>query len=231
MNASVKTIARTGGLLYLVNIVLGFLAIGYVPSVIIVSGNPAATANNILLHETLYRMGLVSHIIILLTNIPLAVVFYALFKTVSNKITQLVVFFTLTGTAIEAVSQLCYVAPLVFLKGQYLKVFAQEQLQAQSYACFQLQAVGFNIALVFFGCYGVAIGYLIFRSALLPRIIGLFMMIGGTCYIVNSFANFIAPVFAKSLVPYILIPSGLAELSFCLWLLAKGVNPVRHVLR
>ena len=73
---SIKTIARVGGLLYLINIVLGFFAIGYVPGVIEVAGNPAATAHNIITHEQFYRLGLVAHIIILLTNIPLAVIFY-----------------------------------------------------------------------------------------------------------------------------------------------------------
>ena len=72
---SIKTIARIAGALYLINIALGIWAIGYVPVVIVVSGDAAATAHNIITHEQFYRLGLVAHIVILVTNIPLAVIF------------------------------------------------------------------------------------------------------------------------------------------------------------
>jgi len=221
---SIKTIARIGGLLYLINIILGFFSIGYVPGVIEVAGNPAATAHNIITHEQFYRLGLVAHIIILLTNIPLAVIFYEVFKIVNKKVTLLVVFFTLTGTAIEAVNLLNQFASLILLKGNNLNAFTDEQLQLLVYKLNQLQGEGFNLALVFFGFYCISIGYLIFKSTFLPKIIGVMMIIGGFCYLINSFINFLAPQFAGNLFPFIQIPSGLAELSFCICLLITGVN-------
>ena len=196
---SIKTIARVGGLLYLINIVLGFFAIGYVPGVIEVAGNPAATAHNIITHEQFYRLGLVAHIIILLTNIPLAVIFYEVFKVVNKKVTLLVVFFTLTGTAIEAVNLLNQFASLILLKGNNLNAFTDEQLQLLVYKLNQLQGEGFNLALVFFGFYCISIGYLIFKSTFLPKIIGVMMIIGGFCYLINSFISFLAPQFADNL--------------------------------
>ncbi|MDB5231584.1 MAG: hypothetical protein JWN76_2389 [Chitinophagaceae bacterium] len=224
MKNSIKGAARTAGLLYLVNIVFGFFAIGYVPGVIIVSGDAAATAHNMLAHEQLYRMGLVAHIIILLTNIPLAVIFYQVFKVVSWRVSLLVVFFTLTGTTIETVNLLNQFAPLVLLKSSTNTAFTAEQLQGLSYMLHQLQTTGVNLAFLFFGCYGISMGYLIFRSGFFPRTIGVMMAIGGVCYAVNSFANFLAPAFAANLFPYIQLPSGLAELCFCLWLLIVGLN-------
>jgi len=225
---SIKTIARIGGLLYLVNIVLGFFAIGYVPAEIIINNNAAATANNIILHEQLYRLGLVVHIIILLTNIPLAVIFYELFKIVNKRIALLVVFFTLTGTTIEAVNLLNQFAPLILLKNVInVSAFTSQQLQTIVYKFSQLQEIGFNLAIVFFGFYCISAGYLVFKSTFLPKIIGVMMTIGGLCYLVNSFASFIAPQFAASLFPFIQIPSGLAELNFCLWLLTIGVNTLK----
>ena len=89
---SIKMIARLGGLLYLINIVFGIFSIGYVASVIIVSGNASATAQNIITHEYLYRLGLAAHVIVLLTNVPLAIVFYRLFKIVSRPLVILVIF-------------------------------------------------------------------------------------------------------------------------------------------
>ena len=222
---SIKTIARVGGIFYLVNIVLGIWSIGYVSGVIEVAGNPAATAHNIITHELFYRLGLVAHIIILLTNIPLAVIFYELFKVVDRKGALLVVFFTIVGTAIESVNLLNQFAPLLLLKnGNNAGAFTPEQLQTIVYKLNQLEAMGFNLALVFFGFYCVSIGYLIFKSTFLPKIIGVIMVIGGLCYLFNSFSSFVSPQFAASLFPFIQIPSGLAELSFCLWLLIAGVN-------
>jgi hypothetical protein len=225
---SIKTIARIGGALYLINIVLGIWAIGYVSNVVVVDGDPAATAHNILSQEQLYRLGLVAHIIILRTNIPLAVIFYELFKVVNKRITLLVVFFTITGTAIESVNLLNQFAPLALLKnGNGVSAFSPAQLQTIVYKLNQLQVTGFNLAIVFFGCYCISVGYLIFKSTFLPKTIGIMMVIGGLCYLVNSFSSFLAPRIAANFFPFIQIPSGVAELSFCLCLLIVGVNLVK----
>jgi hypothetical protein len=225
---SIKTSARIAGVLYLVNIVLGFFAVGYVPAQIIVSGDASATAHNIITQQGLYRMGLAAHIIILLTNIPLAVLFYRLFKVVNKTVAQVIVFFTIVGTSIEAVNLLNEFIPLLLLNGgAYHAAFTPGQLQSLSYTFHQLTGTGFNLALVFFGCYGMCAGYVIFKSTFLPRGIGMFMAIGGFCYVFNSFANFLAPHFARSLFPFIQLPSGLAELTFCLWLLIAGVDMTR----
>jgi hypothetical protein len=134
----------------------------------------------------------------------------------------MVVFFTIIGTAIEAVNLLSQFAPLVLLKGN-ATAFSAEQLQSIVYKLNQLEGNGFNLALVFFGCYCISIGYLVFKSTFLPKIVGVLLVIGGLCYLTNSFASFIAPQFAASLFPLIQLPSGLAELTFCICLLI-GVN-------
>ena len=90
----------------------------------------------------------------------------------------------------------------------------------------KLSAEGLNICMVFFGFYCFLIGYLIFRSTFLPRIIGVLLIIAGLCYLTNSFATFIVPAFAAHLYPYILIP-GIAELLLAFWLLLIGVNAQR----
>jgi hypothetical protein len=67
-------------------------------------------------------------------------------------------------------------------------------------------------------------GFLIYRSGFLPKPIGVFMTVGGVCYLFNSFSTILNPKFAAGLFPYIQLPSGLGEISFCLWLLIVGVN-------
>jgi hypothetical protein len=226
--ASPRHLARIAGGLYLIIIMGGFFAIGYVPATLIVPGDAAATAHNILAHELLYRSDLAVHILLLLCNIPLAVIFYDLFKVVNRRLSLLVVFFTLVGTAVEGANLLDQFAPLTLLGGgHYLSVFTTEQLQALAYMPLDSQAISYNIQQVIYAGYLLAAGYLVFGSSFLPRVIGVLLAIGGLCYLTYSFADFLAPGFAAHLVPYIQVPSGLAGLSLCLWLLVIGVNVQR----
>ncbi len=101
-----------------------------------------------------------------------------------------------------------------------------EQLQALVLLFLKLHAQLYTISLVLFGSYNLLIGYLIFRSTFLPRILGVLLAISGLCYLINCFANFLSPAFAAHLLPYILVPGG-AELVLALWLLVIGVNAQR----
>jgi hypothetical protein len=80
------------------------------------------------------------------------------------------------------------------------------------------------VSLLFFGCFCLIVGYLIFRSSYLPNAIGVLMQIAGICYLTNSFALVLSPNVANRLFPAILVPSFIGELSLCLWLLVKGVK-------
>ena len=226
--ASPRQLARTAGGLYLANIVLGIFAIGVVPATIFVAGDAAATAHNIQANEVLYRLGIVAHVVILATNVPLAVIFYELFKVVNRRLALLVVFFTLVGTAVEGANLAGQFTPLALLEGgQNSSAFTSAQLQAQAYTSFATQDTSYAINSVFFGLYGLTIGYLVFRSTFIPRVIGVLLSIGALCYLTYSFASFISPGFAAHLVPYIQLPSLVGEGSFCLWLLIVGVNVQR----
>ena len=108
-----------------------------------------------------------------------------------------------------------------------MSVFKAEQLHALAYMSLRLQSTGYDMSLAFFGCFCLFAGYLIFRSAFLPRIIGVLMAIAGLCYLTNSFANFLSPAFARPLFPWILLPAFPAELGLTLWLLVIGVNVQR----
>ena len=88
----------------------------------------------------------------------------------------------------------------------------------------ELQTIGFNLSLVFFGFYCLSIGYLVFKSTFLSRTIGVLLAIGGLCYLTNSFATFLTPGFAAYLFPYIQLPSLIGEGSLCLSLIVIGVN-------
>jgi len=117
-----------------------------------------------------------------------------------------------------------FAALLLLSVGEYLSAFKPDQLQALALVFIRLRTIGFDIALVFFGFHCVVLGYLLFRSTFLPRILGLLLAIGGLGYMVNIFANVIPPAMRSHLFPYIMLPAGIAEISLTLWLIIVGVN-------
>jgi len=219
-----RVLARIAGALYLTNILLGVFALGIVPSALTVAGDAAATAHHIQANELLYRSSLAAHVIVTLTNVPLAVIFWELFKVVNRRAALLVVFFTLVATGIEVAGMLNQFATLALLDGPYSKAFTPGQLQALAYLPFDLQANSYSLSVAFFAFYDMALGYLVFRSTFLPRAIGVLLAIGGLAYLTHSFAIVLAPTFAAHLFPYIGLPSLAGEGSFTLWLLIVGVN-------
>jgi hypothetical protein len=226
--ASPRRLARIAGALYLLNIVGGAFAIGYVQAVLVVPGDAAATAHNILTHELLYRLGLAVHLVPDITNVVLAVIFYDLFQVVNRRLTLLVVFFTLVGTAVESASLINQFAPLsLFAAGHSASAFTAQQMQALAYTPIDLQGISYSISEVFFGWYALTIGYLVLRSTFIPRAVGLLLAIDGAAYLVYSFADILAPQFAAHLVPWIQLPILLGEGSLTLWLLVMGVNAQR----
>ena len=223
-----RQLARIAGGLYLINIIGGAFAVGIVPAMLVVSGDASATAHNIQSNELLYRFSLVTHIVVCVTNVPLAVIFYDLFKVVNRRIALLVVVFTIVGTAVEAAGLLNQFVPLVLLgSGPYAGELPPSQAQALAYMSADLAKIGYSISSVFFGFYGVCIGYLVFRSTFLPRVIGVLLAFGALSYLTYGVAHLLAPAFAFNLVPWIQLPSLLGEGSFCLWLLIAGVNAKR----
>ena len=218
--------ARIAGALYLVIIAGGIFAEMFVRQRLFVPNDAAATAANILSHEQLYRWGFAAQLVPLLCNMFLAVIFYSIFAVVNRRLALTVAFCSLVGSAVEASSLLAHFAPLTLLKrGAALGVDVQ-LLQAQAFMAFQLQAVGFSVALTFFGLVCITRGYLIVRSGFFPRFIGVFLAIEGVCYLVNSFGVFLAPRSAAKLFDILLI-SGLAEVVLCLWLLIRGLDVAR----
>ena len=128
------------------------------------------------------------------------------------------------GPVAQTVDRLFHLAPLIVLGGShYLSIFSVEQAQALALMFLNLHAQGLNICMIFFGFYCLLMGYLIFRSTFLPRLIGALLMLAGLCYLTNYCATFLSPEFAARLFPYLLIP-GLSEVVLALWLLVMGVN-------
>ncbi len=226
--ASPRFKARIAGALYLAIFVAAPLAEFFVRGRLVVSGDAAATANNILAHQHLYRSGFAAELITLACDAAVALLLYDLFRPVSRSISLLAAVFRLMLVAIMAVNALNYFAPLVLLRNpQLLTAFKIDQLQALAFVSQKLYGTGYDISLVFFGFHCLLIGYLIFKCTFIPRILGALLAIGGLCYLISTFTDFLAPAFGVALGIYIIVPSAVAELLLTLWLLVKGVNVQR----
>ena len=214
--------ARVAGVFYLLTIVAGVFAL-FSGDSLVVSGNATATTTNILAHQPLFLSAFTANLIGTACYIVVTAFFYDLFRPVNGSLSLLAAFFSLVGCAIGAFSCLSYLAPLaVSGGGQYLSVFTVEQVHALAYMFLKLNGQAYGIGLVFFGFYCALIGYLIFRSTFLPRVLGVLMALTGLGWL-----TFLSPPFAKYLSDYLPIVGILGEGSLTLWLLAFGVNPQR----
>ena len=226
--ASPRQLARIAGVLYLLNIVAGFIAIGVVPALLFVEGDAAATLHNIQANELLYRLGISAHMIPILCNVPLVVILYDLLKGVSRRLALMMVLYSVVGTAIESANLLDQFTPLVLLDAaRDSRPLTADQMQALAYAPLRLQTFGYNIQQVMYAGYLLAAGYLVFRSTFLPRVVGVLLAIAALSYLIYSFASFLSPEFSARLVPYIQLPSLVGEGALCLVLLVIGVNVQR----
>ncbi len=218
--------ARIAGACWLLCIVAGM--VGFIAGgPLIVANDAAATATNILANESLFRFGFAANLISGLSYVGVTVFMYYVLKPVSRSLSLLAAFFGLAGVAIGGVAWVSNLVPLTLLHGdQYLTALTASQLQALSLAALKLQTHVFFIGMVFFGIQCISIGYLVARSSFLPRILGVMPGLGGTCYVIASFANFLLPLGAR-LIPFVVPVALIGEGSLTVWLLIKGLNEQR----
>lgn len=215
--------ARTAGVLYLIVIAGGMFAEAFVRQGLLAPHDAPATAANLVANQFLFRLAFIADMIPLLCNAGLAVIFYGLFARVSQPIAALAVILSLIGTATQAAALLFHIQPLLLLDGNPgLAALGEPQRQALAYLSLRLMETGYTSALLFFGCFGLCLGYLIFRSGFMPRLLGVLMSVAGFCYFSNSMLYFLAPSLASI---FLLLPCLVGELGLALWLTFVGLNP------
>jgi hypothetical protein len=190
---------------------------------LIVARDAAATATNLLANQALFQWSTAALLISGAFYVGATLFVYEVLKPVNRSLSLLAAFFSLVGCAIGALACVFDLVPLVLLKGGAIaSVFTAAQLQGLTLVVLNTRVQANNFGLVFFGLHCLGVGYLIFRSTFLPRVIGGLMMFAGLGWL-----TFLFPPLANSLAPYNMIPGGIGELSLTLWLLVKGVNEQR----
>jgi Domain of unknown function (DUF4386) len=215
--------ARITGALYLLTILTGIFAQGFVSGSLVVNGDATATATNILTHKSLFQLGFAVYLIEMACQIAITALFYDLLKPAGRSVSLVAAFLGLTGCIIKTFSRLFFIAPSFILGGaHYLSVFNPEQLQALALLFLKVNDHGAAIALVFFGFHALLTGYLIIRSTFLPWILGVFSVLGGLGWL-----SFLYQPLGYRLFPYIAVFALLGAASLILWLLVFGVNEQR----
>jgi len=210
--------ARMGGVFYVLMAVSGGLAT-FARRGLLVAGDAATTATNILAHQSMYLLAFAGDLLVVAAYLAVTAFFYRMLKPVSRSVSLTAAFFSLTACAIQGFALVFQLAPLTLLGGAaYLGVFRVEQLQALAYMFLKLYSQAYGVAIVFFAFYGLLTGYLAYKSTFLPRIIGALMMLAGL-----SWLTFLSPPFAVKYFSYILATAA-GEGVFALWLLVKGVD-------
>ena len=211
--------ARIAGALYLFANILAPFTLLYLPSRFIVRGDPAATALKIMASESLFRFGIVGNLFTFTANIFLALALFQLLKVAGRNLASLMVILFLVGVPIAMLNELTQLAVLQLLSGAAnLKAYGTDQLQATAYLLLRSHDQGLLIAHIFFGLWLFPMGYLVFKSRFIPKVVGLLLVIAGAGYVVQSFATLLG--YNVNIIMF----TGLGEAVFLLWLLIRGVN-------
>jgi len=216
--------ARATGAIYLLYVIAGIYAQAFVSDRLIVSGDAATTAANILGNRSAYSLGLTVYLIEMAGQIATAVLFYQLLKPVSRTAAMLAAAFELTGCGIKIFSRVFYFVPLLVLTSgaSSLGAFNKEQLDLMAMLLFRINNNGAAIALAFFGFSTVLQGWMIYKSGFLPRWLGVIAFIGGLGWL-----TFLSPPLGMSLFMYLAVFALVGVLLVCGWLLTVGVDEDR----
>jgi hypothetical protein len=221
---SVKKAARIAGVLYLSMVVTGPFSLIYVPNKLIVRGNAAATADNILTHETMFRLAILADLIGAVIFIGLAIALYRLFSGVNKTWAGLMVAFVLVSAAIGFLNTLNNIAALTLFRGaDFLTAFDKPQRDALGMLFIRLHSQGTFINEIFWGLWLFPFGLLVFRSGFLPRFIGVWLMINCFGWLALSITALFFPTYYGTAFQWSQ-PILFGELAIMLWLLIKGAK-------
>jgi hypothetical protein len=223
--SSTKNPGRFAGMLYLLTSIIGAFAIIYVPSKLIVTGNTAATANNITASETLFRLGIAAELIGQAGFIFVALALYDLFTGVTRRQASLMVTLIVVSIPIAFLNEVNAIAALVLVRGaDFLSVFEKPQRDALAMLFLELHHYGFVVAEIFWSLWLFPLGLLAYRSRFLPRFLGVWLVIGGCANVILSLTGILLPQYQQKVFT-LSQPAMFGEVAFMLWLLIKGARP------
>jgi hypothetical protein len=212
--------ARIIGILLLVMAVAaGFAELG-VRSALVVPGDSAQTAARLLAAPGRFLLGSCGYFVAFLLDVPVAILFFSLLKSTGTTYALVAASFRIVYAAIAAINLVNYLGALSVLTAGSPEL---DVARRQDLALLRLEAYdhGFKLALFVFGVHLVLLGVLLFKSGLLPRILGALIVLAGCAYFVDSVTTFVSPALHSAIAPYLAAPASL-EIVLALWLIFKG---------
>jgi hypothetical protein len=222
MDSNNKT-ARLAGLLYLVTIVTGLFSLMYVPSHINVHSDASTTVANIMASESLFRLGIAVGSIGYVAFLLLPLALYKLLSPVNGNIAVLMVAFAVTCVPIDFVAIANQLDILSLLNGdKYQQAFTSDQLHARVKLLLDAYRNRIFVSEIFWGLWLLPLGYLIFKSGFLPKVLGIVLMMGCFSYMISFFGEALLPTY--NIPSFVMWPAAFGEIGLCLWLLIAGAR-------
>ena len=221
-----RAMARTAGLLYLVVVLMGIVSLAYVPSQTIVPGDAAATVARIIATQPLFRVGIAAGALCYVAFALLPFALYRLLGPVNRPAAVLMVALAVISVPLSFVNLTHKLDVLTLVSGaSYLQALPPAQLQAQVMLSLAAYGNGILLAKIFWGLWLLPFGYLVFVSGILPRVLGVLLMLGCAGYLVDVAGRLLVPGFPESaLASVVTLPASLGEIGTCLWLLVVGAR-------
>ena len=219
-----KKAARIAGAVYLSMVFTAPFTLLYIPNKLIVRGDATATANNILAHQTMFRLAILGDLITAVIFICLGIALYRLLSGVNKTWTMMMLAFVVVSSTVGFLDTLNNIAALILFRGgDFLTVFDKPQLNALGYLFIRLHSQGTFINELFWGLWLFPFGLLVFRSGFLPRFIGIWLMINCFGYVALSIIALFAADYYATAFKWAQ-PVLFGELVIMLWLLIKGAK-------
>ena len=216
--------ARAAGVLYLSIIICGIYGEVFLRSALIISGDPSATVTNIMASKTDFLTAFVTDSLMLFSDVAIAVLFYLLLKPVEKTLALMAAVFRLVQASILGLNLLHYYAAVVLLDNSlYTTAFDQGEINALVMLLLEMHSYGYDLALLFFALSSLILGYLVVKAHYFPSLLGYGLLAAGVVYLLGGYTRFLLPEYLPWIEPMYLI-AFVAELSFCLWLLIRGIR-------
>jgi hypothetical protein len=220
---SVRKAAKVAGFALLIMLIPAIFANFFVFPSLIVPGDATTTANNIMASEGLLRAGIGSWLIVIILDLVIAWALYVLLKQANKSLSLLAAWFRLMHAAIFGITLLNLVFVLQLLSGaDYLTVFETSQLHALVLLFLNGYNYGFSIGIFFFSFHLGILGYLVFKSGYIPRILGVFLIISSFAYLIINAGEILLPAYPETIALVLGVPAFIGEFLLMLWLLFKG---------
>ncbi len=216
--------ARLTGAFYLTIAVAGAFAIGYVPSQIVVAGDPAATLVNMASRQGLYHLGIGADALVMLVEIVTLTLLYFMFRPVSAVLSFAAAMARFAMVGVMAAMLFFHAGADLLADPAALSGFDDEQRADLAGLLLHIHRSGVWIWQLFFALHLALLGWLVARSGRFPQLLGLGLMIGSTGYLADSLYGFAFPGadWLGTLRIGLLAIVTLSEVGFALWLLIRG---------